>query len=85
LKQGDSVRVYPHGKPNVNAVGTIILISSNQRSIAVGFGEKPPFAILKNGITIHREFGVTLIAMRYGVGPWVEIYGGGHYEIEDVS
>lgn len=87
LKIGDRVRVHPHGQPEESAEGTIIMISGNQRSIAVAFGEeKPPFVKpLESGMSIHRELGFVLLAMRYEVGPWIELYNGGHYEIEGAT
>lgn len=91
MKSGDQVRVYPHGSPGKVAVGTIAIISDNQRSIAVGFGDSPPFAVSgKAGVAIHPEHGVMMLAHRGELegkpwGPWVEMFGGGHYEIEEAT
>lgn len=89
MKTGDRVKVYPHGSPDQSAVGKIAIISSNQLSIAVGFMDKPPFAIVKDGVAIHPEHGIMLFASRVEIGgepwgPWVEMFGGGHYEIEAI-
>ena len=89
--KGQSVRVYPHGDPGQIATGTVILVSSNQRSIAVAFEHLPSFAF-RDGkdVAIHSDHGVMLLAMRVelnGVpwGPWVELGHGGHYEIEAID
>lgn len=83
MKAGDHVRVYPHGSPEQAATGLITLLSSNQRSIAVGFLDKPPFAIVREGMVLGPD-GIMLVAYREEVGPWIELFGGGHYEIEEV-
>ena len=84
MKNGDKVRVYPHGTPDQAATGIVKLISGNQRSIAVAFDDLPPFAFEKMPVIgIHPEHGVMLLAMRLEVGPWIELSGGGHYEIDE--
>jgi hypothetical protein len=58
---GQSVRVYPHGDPGQAATGTVTLISSNQRAIAVAFDHLPPFAFAQAPVIgIHPEYGVIL-------------------------
>lgn len=93
MKTGDKVRVYPHGDPEKAAEATIAILSSNGCSIAVGFMDKPPFAVGFDGdplsMAVHPEFGIILFARREILngapgGPWIEIFGGGHYEIEEV-
>jgi hypothetical protein len=90
MVKGDRVRVYPHGSPDAATEATVILLSPNGLSIAVSFMDKPPFAVAKHGVTpIHPEFGVVLLGMREALdgkpwGPWMEIFGGGHYEIEEL-
>jgi hypothetical protein len=80
---GQRVRVYPHGTAAQAAIGTVTLISGNQRSIAVAFEELPPFAFQRMPlIGVHPEHGIVLMAYREEVGPWTELAGGGHYEIE---
>lgn len=92
MKTGDAVRVYPHGSPAKAATAEVVLLSGNGRSIAVAFGEiSPPFRIVQGeieGVAIHPEHGIMLLAHREELngepwGPWVELFGGGHYEIED--
>jgi len=83
MRTGDEVRVYPHGKPEQVAIGKVMILSSNRKSIAVGFPDKPPFVILTDGIMVHPDFGIVLMASRYDIGPWIETFGGGHYEIEE--
>lgn len=81
---GQHVRVFPHGSPEQTAIGTITLISGNQRSIAVSFDELPPFAFQRMPLVgIHPEHGIVLLAYREEVGPWIELAGQGHYEIEE--
>jgi hypothetical protein len=82
--KGESVRVWPHGDEGKTAVGTVTIISENQRSIAVAFEHIPPFAFDNGplGVGIHPEHGAMFFAFREAVGPWIEIMGMGHYEIE---
>lgn len=91
MKRDDEVLVYPHGNPKQAARARVALVSSNGRSIAVGFDERPPFAIGDPlSMAIHPDYGIVLFAWR-GVldgkpwGPWVEMIGGGHYEIEAIA
>ena len=84
MKRGDQVRVYPHGSPDQTADGTVMLLSENERSIAVSFDHLPPFVFQKAPlIGLHPEHGVVLLAYRHEIGPWIELAGGGHYEIEE--
>ena len=84
MKNGDVVRVHPHGSPEMATVGHIILIAENQRSIAVAFDSMPPFAFQKMPLVgIHPEYGTVMLAYREAVGPWIEVGGQGHYEIEE--
>jgi hypothetical protein len=91
MKAGDKVRVWPHGDESQAAIATVALISANGCSIAVGFEEMPPFAFSKAPVIgIHPEFGVMMMASRQVLngkpwGPWVEMAGGGHYEIEETN
>lgn len=94
--KGQHVRVYPHGYPQQAAEAVVILISGNQKSIAVQFDDKPPFVVVKDhhcggGTTFAPDMTqgdpwgpakVTMLAARYDQGPWVEIFGQGHYEID---
>jgi hypothetical protein len=86
MTAGSRVRVFPHGQPELAAVGTIRLISGSQRSIAVTFGDPPPFAFAQGApMPVHVEEGITFLAFREKVGPWIELLGMGHYEIEDAA
>jgi hypothetical protein len=80
------VRVYPHGDESKAAVGKVVVISGNQRSIAVAFEHIPPFAFQNGplGVGIHAEHGPMFFAYRYEIGPWIEMMGMGHYEIEEI-
>jgi hypothetical protein len=86
VKAGDRVRVYPHGSPDKATTAKVIMTSSNGRSIALAFGDNPPFAIVKGGgAAIHPEHGLMMLAGRETLdGPWIETFGKGHYEIEEV-
>lgn len=85
------VRVWPHGSPDKAAIGIVAMISANQRSIAVSFWDPPPFAVSgKAGVAIHPALGIMMLATRAEVdgkpwGPWVEMFGKGHYEIEEAG
>ena len=87
--KGQLVRVYPHGCADQAAGATVLIISPNQRSIAVGFLDKPPFAnFTRRGVCVHPDHGICLFATREAIngtpwGPWVDVVGGGHFEIEE--
>jgi len=90
MKVGDQVKVYPHGSPDKSAIGEVAKLSSNGLSIAVIFGDKPPFFRVKDGYAIHVNFGATMLARREELdgkpwGPWIEIFHEGHYEIEEID
>ena len=58
MKTRDRVKVYPHGSPDQAATATVLLFSANQRSIAVAFDDKPPFAVDKSGgMMLHKQLG----------------------------
>jgi hypothetical protein len=84
------VRVYPHGSPHLATTGKVLILSSNERSIAVGFEDKPRFAILREGVLIHPTEWIVMMAGREELngkpwGPWIETFNGGHYEIEEIN
>ena len=88
MKTGDVVRVYPHGSPELAAPAKIIVVG-NDASIAVAFGDKPPFVTAGHGLAVHPMFGVVMLARREMLngrpwGPWIELIGGGHYEMEEL-
>jgi hypothetical protein len=90
MKIDDIVRIYPHGSPATAVRARVIIVSSNGLSVGVDFETPPPFYRGdETGIFVHRVTGrVTMMLMRrelYGApwGPWVEVTGGGHYEIEE--
>lgn len=91
MKAGDVVRVYPHGAPEQAAEATVLLSTPTRRAVILAFADKPPFALNEaRGLTIHPESGIVMLAARAlldGVpwGPWVETFGGGHYEIEEAG
>ena len=77
MRMGDEVRVFPHGQEELAATGMVLAI--DEGAIVVYFDERPRFASgAKSSVT-----GITVFrAWRFAVGPWVEVHGGGHYEIE---
>jgi hypothetical protein len=80
---GQQVRVFPHGSPEQSARGVVTVISGNRRSIAVTFDRLPSFAFKHMPLVgIHPEHGIVLLAYREVLGPWIELAGGGRYEIE---
>jgi hypothetical protein len=86
FRDGDTVRVYPHGRPNRNANGKVLMVSRNQRLIALSFEAKPPFAV-RDPVPHNPEVGITLFLRREAmngqpIGPWIECSFRGHYEIE---
>lgn len=88
MKVNDLVRVYPHGEPKLAVPAKVVLLSENGRSIALALGDSPPFLISGGGAAIHPEHGLMMLAGRTELdgkpwGPWIETFGGGHYEIED--
>lgn len=85
MVNGDTVWVYPHGKPKQASPATVELISSNERSIALKLTEKPSWArIVVEGVFMFKDgTGIAMLLTRESVGPWVEMTGRGHYEIED--
>jgi hypothetical protein len=87
IRAGDQLRVFPHGDPTLAATARVLMISPNQRSIAVAFADKPPFATAGPSLAIHPDYGVMLFALRAEIGgepwgPWVELFGQGHFEME---
>jgi hypothetical protein len=85
MTRGQNVRIAPHGKPEQAAVGLLGLISDNERAVLVAFDEKPPFVTLHEGFAVHPTLGIVMLLHREAIGPWVEVFGGGHYEIEEVA
>lgn len=75
ILDGDDVRVYPHGSPEQAAIGRVITCSEDQRSIMIGFPDKPPFVTFADSQ-------VLFLGLRYDIGPWIELTREGHYEIE---
>lgn len=81
---GELVKVYPHGSPRRFAIGQVILISENQRSIAVCFDDKPPFCTIQHGVIIYRGE-IVMALYREEHGPWIELIGNGQFEIENLK
>jgi hypothetical protein len=86
---GGAVWVYPHGRPDEAVTATVDLISSNGLSIAIRLSDKPSWCRIANGFLLHTQYSqIEMLLMRHAIdgqpiGPWVEIVGGGHYEIEE--
>jgi hypothetical protein len=85
MNNGEYVIVFPEGNRKRKARAIIAVISSNQRAIAVGFDERPPFDWGDPlSMAIHPQFGMMLFASRdQPVGSWAEMLGGKRFEIEE--
>jgi len=82
VTKGSTVKVYPHGSPQKSAHATVLVACKT--AVMLAFADKPPFAILREGIMLHPDHGIVMMVQRYEIGPWFEIFGGGHYEIEEL-
>jgi hypothetical protein len=82
INKGDVVWVHPHGSPAQAAQATVEVISANQKSIGLTLADKPEWVrVLEDGVLLGPG-GIVMLLMRESFGPWREIAGGGHYEIE---
>jgi hypothetical protein len=88
LKNRQRVMVSVPGDER-GAAARVVLISDNQRSIAVEFEDKPYFVEVP--FHVDRYTGrIVMLLMREAIdgqpiGLWVELVGGGHYEIEPLG
>lgn len=82
---GNKVRVHPLGDDKKVAHGTVVIASKNQRSIAIGFEDEPPFLVSGGGIAYHPVHGIMLLVHREIIDgfeePWTEMFAGGQFEI----
>lgn len=87
MNNGDQVIVFPEGKPERKARATVAIISANQRSIAVGFDERPDFVWGDPlSMAIHPHFGIMLFASRpQPSGPWIEMMGEERFQVLDIT
>ena len=93
MTKGDTVRIAPHGKPDASAAARVVIASENGLSIALEFEDMPPFSRRLLGgmgaIGVNVTNGrITMLLTRERLngepwGPWIEVMGGGHYEIEE--
>jgi hypothetical protein len=88
--KGQIVKVYPHGSPDKSAPGEVLLISENGLSILVMFEDSPPFRFVDGGGVLMTDRGIPFFGRREQLngeawGPWIEMFGGGHYEIEEAN
>ena len=87
IQNGGAVWVYPHGSPHEAVTATVDLISGNGRAIALRLNERPSWCRITDGFFLHRQdFRIAMLLAREAVddepiGPWIEVVGGGHYEI----
>ncbi len=83
MNNGNEVWIHPHGSPLLAIRATIDLISQNQRSIALRLHQFPVWAHFRDaGMLFHTAHAqIEMLLTREAVGPWVELMGGGHYEI----
>ena len=87
MKPSDVVSVHPHGSPELAADANVIMASGNGCAIMVAFPDTPPFVVSGGGAAYTGD-GIILIARRTELngkpwGPWVELFAGGHFEIEE--
>jgi hypothetical protein len=88
LKSRQRVMVSVHGDER-GAAAQVMIISDNQRSIAIEFEDRPYFAEVP--FRVNRHTGrIVMLLMREAsdgqpVGPWIELSSGGHYEIEPLE
>jgi hypothetical protein len=82
----DHVIVYPEGEPERKARAIVAVVSANQRSIAVGFDERPPFEWGEPlAIAVHPHFGLMLFAGREAPrGAWSEMMSQKRFVIDEV-
>lgn len=91
MKTGDKVLVYPHGEEKLRWKAHVFIISDNGRSIAIGFDHVPPFLKTRKGVLVHMTAGkITMLLSREALdgvpwGPWIDIFHGGHFEIEEIA
>lgn len=89
MKTGDLVTVYPHGHDELGWRGRVEICSRHQRALAIAFDKVPPFLDTHLGVMQHMKTGrIVLLLEREQIngkpgGPWVEIFGGAHYEVEE--
>jgi hypothetical protein len=85
ISNGGTVWVHPHGHPEQAVEATVEIVASNQRSIALKLAEKPVWVrIIDTGAFLCKDgTGIAMLLTRESIGPWEEITGGGHYEIEE--
>lgn len=83
MNNGDHVIVYPEGKPERKARAIVAIVSTNARSIAVGFEDRPDFVWGDPlSMMIHPQFGIMLFASRERpAGAWIEMMGQERFEI----
>lgn len=85
---GDKIRIYPHGSPEQAAEATVLLYGSKappEASLILVFDDMPAFASIRGGDIGLAGSEIVMFLGHYGAGPWVELFGGGHYEIEELS
>lgn len=84
MSNADSVTIHPHGSPELRSRALVELISGNGRSIALRLQEVPVWAHFRDhGMFVHVHHAqIVMLLTRETVGPWVEVVGGGHFEIE---
>lgn len=89
MKTGDLVTIYPHGHDELGWRARVEICSANQRAIGVAFDTVPPFLNVREGALVHMKTGkIVMLLTRETLegkpwGPWIEVVGGGHYEIEE--
>jgi hypothetical protein len=90
MMAGERVRIYPHGYPDLITGATILTYDPDVPVLVLALPVATPFVRSLSLVNIHPAKGVVMglyrTRTREGafIGPWIEIHGGGHYEIEEV-
>jgi hypothetical protein len=87
LTPGQTVRVFPVGKPECAACGVLRLFARSRKAAAVDFADAPGFLYetLERGGLETSNGRVSLLLTRERVpGPWVDIASGLKYEVQGV-
>lgn len=82
LKTHQQIIVAPVGMPDAAQPAKILMISSNQKSIAIAFEDSPCISPAKEGVLVG-PWGATILATRKSTRePWKDIASGRLYTIE---
>ena len=84
MKADDTIWIHPHGAPQEAVAATVVMVSCNERAIALRLHAKPVWCRMAEGFFLHQDHGqITMLLYREKFGPWIELVHQGHYEIEE--